>query len=732
MKTTIQIAKIRAVILYIMQSFPHGVDYIKLFKILYFAQQDHLVKYGKVIVEDSFRGLKFGLVPAYTYKALQIAEGKPLDGNFDAFLSSIKVHDKKVYTSVVPDMDYISGANKRCLDSAIAKYKDTDPHDLSDWSHDSAWKEAMTRIQDDPQKNFITIIDIARAGKATEDMVDYIREKQRYQERFILNQMDDKIGALEKQKTVIVKAEQIDMSSVKIGDIIYVSLDEEDGLILKDRYKDRNKYIVIIGFTPEGVAVGSLLINSGIDSLKRSEELLNCQYPLMVRNYRNILDYDSWLDCSDIFELKITEKNIKLKGCLISEDRELVMQFLRETEVFDNTTKRRYGIISVIPMVKVNRNGNIVEEDSKLYMDLLDRARKLYSSYKEEDIRKEATFVYDKFKTIEFKRQYGDWELYKSVVNKTMTDEDINAYSSKYNNNFDALKDDIIIELNDQMEPNIESFLSISGDSSVFTDSIESYPFISDSKQAYINRVLASIVIRLEDNLKDLKVKDFRHGYHVRGLVADVLERYAIGIDSSNFKSVKTMKREYLMYLKEIGSTKEEALKNLIVNTYSKWEVNLLALAKDLRNNDDKHIWSSFINYFRATFYANISDFDTEDSMTMDELNGNAVAYEENNINKEYNSARQYKVNRKDTVSTRFKIFITKMLYNNESRIFADPNDVTNNDVNGTRSYFNDYGLVMPFDINILWNDLIQASYDVTNKTELIHNQYFGKFLPRN
>ena len=72
------------------------------------------------------------------------------------------------------------------------------------------------------------------------------------------------------------------------------------------------------------------------------------QYPLMVRNYRDILDYDSWLDCSDIFELsklKITEKNGKLKGCLISEDRERVMQFLRETEVFDNATKRRYGII---------------------------------------------------------------------------------------------------------------------------------------------------------------------------------------------------------------------------------------------------------------------------------------------------------------------------------------------------------------------------------------------------
>ena len=186
MKTFIQIAKIKAVLLYIMQSFPQGVDYIKLFKILYFAQQDHLVKYGKVLVEDSFRALKHGPVPAYTYKALQIAEGKPLEGNFEEFLTGIEVRNKKVYTSAKPDMDYISGADKRCLDAAIEKYKDAaiekykdaDPYDLSDLSHDSAWEEAMTRIQDDPQKNFITIIDIARAGKATKEMVDYIREKQ--------------------------------------------------------------------------------------------------------------------------------------------------------------------------------------------------------------------------------------------------------------------------------------------------------------------------------------------------------------------------------------------------------------------------------------------------------------------------------------------------------------------------------------------------------------------------
>lgn len=160
--------------------------------------------------------------------------------------------------------------------------------------------------------------------------------------------MEDKTGALAKLKAIMAQAEEIDMSSIKIGDIIYVPLDEEDGLKLKNGYKDRNKYIVIIGFTPEGVAIGALLINSEIDPSKRSEELLGCQYPLLVRNYRSILDYDSWLDCSDIFELsksKITEKNGKLKGCLISEDKERVMQFLKDTDVLDNATKKRYGII---------------------------------------------------------------------------------------------------------------------------------------------------------------------------------------------------------------------------------------------------------------------------------------------------------------------------------------------------------------------------------------------------
>ncbi len=48
-----------------------------------------------------------------------------------------------------------------------------------------------------------------------------------------LNKMDDKTGTLEKLKAMMGQAEVVDMSSIKIGDIIYVPLDEEDGLKLK-------------------------------------------------------------------------------------------------------------------------------------------------------------------------------------------------------------------------------------------------------------------------------------------------------------------------------------------------------------------------------------------------------------------------------------------------------------------------------------------------------------------
>lgn len=145
---------------------------------------------------------------------------------------------------------------------------------------------------------------------------------------------------------------------------------------------------------------------------------------------------------------------------------------------------------------------------------------------------------------------------------------------------------------------------------------------------------------------------------------------------------------------------------------------NLLRLADQLDNLDDQGIWQSFINYYKAEFMADINDFDVEDHMTMGEINGASMT-DEQNINKSWNSSLQFKVDRKNTASSRFKRMLTEMIYNNQSNLFATLED---SQFNGTASYYNKYGLAMPFDINVLWNSLIDATRYAANKEELINS----------
>lgn len=183
MKSQEQINKIQAVVLYILQHFKGGVDYIKLFKIMYFAQREYLSTYGLTLTEDTFKARQFGPVPALTYKVIKMAEDKSYAGDVNtdlkSFVSAICVNDgQKVSAIAKPDMDYIADMEKEELDNTIAKYKDMNSKELSELSHDNAYLQVCNRMKDDPQQDMLTLIDIARAGGASEAMVDYIRQAQ--------------------------------------------------------------------------------------------------------------------------------------------------------------------------------------------------------------------------------------------------------------------------------------------------------------------------------------------------------------------------------------------------------------------------------------------------------------------------------------------------------------------------------------------------------------------------
>lgn len=183
MKTAEQINKIEAVVLYILQHFKDGVDYIKLFKIMYFAQREYLATYGLTIIDDTFKARHFGPVPTLTYKVIKLAESKESPNDLKDFVSAITVdNDQKVYACQKPNMDYIAEMEKAEIDKTISRYKDVDSKELSSISHDSAYDAVCKRMKDDPQKDVLTQIDIARAGGATKVMIERIREIQLIQE----------------------------------------------------------------------------------------------------------------------------------------------------------------------------------------------------------------------------------------------------------------------------------------------------------------------------------------------------------------------------------------------------------------------------------------------------------------------------------------------------------------------------------------------------------------------
>lgn len=183
MKTVEQVNKIEAVMLYVLQNFKEGVDYIKLFKIIYFAQRDYLSVYGKVLCPDTFKARNYGPVPALSDKVIKLVElqSEEIENYPDLreFVGSIRVENQLVYAQKEPNLDYLSKKECECLDKWYVYCKDKDSvKELSPESHDKAYQTACERSKRDPQLSMLTCLEIAEAGGASPKMLEYIRSKE--------------------------------------------------------------------------------------------------------------------------------------------------------------------------------------------------------------------------------------------------------------------------------------------------------------------------------------------------------------------------------------------------------------------------------------------------------------------------------------------------------------------------------------------------------------------------
>ena len=169
------ILKLKAATAYILKK-KGEADTLFVLKILYFANRDHLAKYGMPLVKDTFCALDYGPVASVLYDAIKIARNMGhsyFDRNAEIVASAITpVFDYVLRANEEPDMDELSKSDIACLDACIEKYKDYNFGQLSEESHDSAWEKARRRSVNSE----MNLIEIAEAGGANKEMQEYIME----------------------------------------------------------------------------------------------------------------------------------------------------------------------------------------------------------------------------------------------------------------------------------------------------------------------------------------------------------------------------------------------------------------------------------------------------------------------------------------------------------------------------------------------------------------------------
>jgi len=127
------------VLLYIAERSPNVYNALK---VLYFADKDHLSKYGRLICGDSYVAMRRGPVPSGAYDLVKYARGDGLYWTDIPLNEAFSVQDHSIVLHRKANLDLLSESDVECLDTAIEKYGYLPFGELKKLSHDNAFKSA--------------------------------------------------------------------------------------------------------------------------------------------------------------------------------------------------------------------------------------------------------------------------------------------------------------------------------------------------------------------------------------------------------------------------------------------------------------------------------------------------------------------------------------------------------------------------------------------------------------
>jgi uncharacterized phage-associated protein len=160
-------SKALSVVLFILKNLGGRIDKHKLFKILYFADQKHLTRYGRPVIGDDYIAMSNGPVPSTLYDAVKSINNDRY--SFNLFKQYFSTEKYFIISNTDPDMDELSESDIECLLESIKENAKLPFDSLTKKSHGPAWQNAGRDAQ-------IPIIWIAKEGNASKEMIQYLKE----------------------------------------------------------------------------------------------------------------------------------------------------------------------------------------------------------------------------------------------------------------------------------------------------------------------------------------------------------------------------------------------------------------------------------------------------------------------------------------------------------------------------------------------------------------------------
>lgn len=112
-------------------------------KMLYLSDKLHLQEYGRLICGDKYIAMEYGPVPSAIYDMLKVADNRgSIDVDWDELIQDAIeiIKGRNVIPKRPCNMDLLSESEIECIQKTIDEFGQKTFGQLTDITHDSAWK----------------------------------------------------------------------------------------------------------------------------------------------------------------------------------------------------------------------------------------------------------------------------------------------------------------------------------------------------------------------------------------------------------------------------------------------------------------------------------------------------------------------------------------------------------------------------------------------------------------